>query len=327
MNRITHLLLGLLIAGWASNVSAQPYPSKPIRVLVPIAAGSVTDVIARATAIELTKRLGQQVVIENRPGANGILAAQACARAEPDGYTLCYIYHNTTSINPLTYDKLPYDPAKDLAPITSLYLLNELFAATPGVPAKSVEDLRALAHAKPQALNFGTLGPGSQPDLFLRWLNREWKTAIVGVPYRGGGPIAQAISAGEIQLGKMGIGNFIAQVQAGRVRPLAVSSASPLMPGVPTFAEVGLGAFPAKGWWGIAAPANTPPAVVERLNSEFVRLHRDDAAFVDFLHKQGVVPHAGSVQEFREFLRKDHAVAEELLRLADVKREVYAPKP
>jgi tripartite-type tricarboxylate transporter receptor subunit TctC len=327
MTIMVRWLLGLLLVAWASNGSAQTYPGSPIRILVPIAAGSVTDVIARAASLELSKRLGQQVVIENRPGANGILAATACARAQPDGYTLCLVYHNTMSINPLTLDKLPYDPVKDFAPITSLYLLNELLATNAKVPVKTVEEFKALARSKPSAMNFGTLGQGSQPDMFLRWLNTQWGSKIVGVPYRGGGPIAQALAAGDIQLGKMGLGNFIGQVKAGRVTPLAVSSPkrSPLMPDVPTFAEVGLGEFPAKGWWGIVAPAGTPPDIIAKLNSEFVRLHRDDPKFTAFLEQQGVVPQAGSVEQFKEFLVKDREVANTLLTLANIQRKDYKP--
>lgn len=323
MSIIIRCLFCLLVLVGTTIAQAQGYPDRPIRILVPIAAGSVTDVIARAASLDLSKRLGQQVVIENRPGANGILAATACARAQPDGYTLCLVYHNTMSINPLTYNKLPYDPVKDFAPITSLYLLNELLATNAKTPAKSIAEFKAQALKSPSKMNFGTLGQGSQPDMFLRWLNTQWDSKIVGVPYRGGGPIAQALAANDIQLGKMGIGNFLGQVKAGRVTPLAVSSPSPLLPGVPSFADVGLGAFPAKAWWGIVAPAGTPPDIIAKLNKEFVRLHRDDPKFTAFLKQQGVVPHAGSVEQFKEFLAKDHDVADQLLKLANVSRKDY----
>jgi tripartite-type tricarboxylate transporter receptor subunit TctC len=202
-------------AALASTAGAQSYPERPIRMIVSIAAGSVTDVIMRAAASELGARLGQQLVIENRGGASGIPAAQQCAQASPDGYTVCVIYHSTLSFNPLLFNKLPYDADKDFALIARLYFLIEGIAVTTGLDVNSVTELKTLAQAKPSALNFGTLGPGSYPDLFLKWLNNQWGTGIVGIPYRGGGPIAQALVAGQLQIGNMGLGNFMPLLEGG----------------------------------------------------------------------------------------------------------------
>src|SRR5262245_33901672 len=208
--RMTRLLraiavgaIAALSAVWAFAVNAQTYPERPIRVIVPIAAGSVTDVIMRATAAELTPRLGQSFVIENRGGASGIPAAQACAQAAPDGYTLCLVYHNTMSINPLIFDKLPYDADKDFTLISTLYLLVEALFVTSPPNVGSAAELKAHAQTHPAALNYGTLGPGSNPELFLKWMNQSWNVEIAGIPYRGGGPIAQALVAGELQVAKM----------------------------------------------------------------------------------------------------------------------------
>src|SRR6516225_8027772 len=154
----------LLLTIWALPLNAQTYPDRPIRVIVPIAAGSVTDVIMRATANELTPRLGQSFVIENKGGASGIPGAQACAQAAPDGYTLCLVYHNTLSINPLLFNKLPYDPDKDFTLITNLYLLVEALFVNSSLNVNTAAELKIYAQAHPSALNYGTLGPGSNPE-------------------------------------------------------------------------------------------------------------------------------------------------------------------
>src|SRR5258707_5340331 len=215
----------LLLTVWALPASAQTYPDRPIRVIVPIAAGSVTDVIMRATASELSPRIGQSFVIENKGGASGIPGAQACTQAAPDGYTLCLVYHNTLSINPLMFNKLPYDAEKDFTLITNLYLLVEALFVSSSLNVSTAAELRAYAQAHPAALNYGTLGPGSNPEMFLKWMNQKWNVNIVGIPYRGGGPIAQALVAGEAPDRKDGprklsrtVGNRQNQAARGRRR-------------------------------------------------------------------------------------------------------------
>jgi len=324
----TRIALALLAAGCAAPAGAQTYPNKPIRMIVAIAAGSVTDVIMRAAANELASRLGQQLVIENRGGAAGILGAQSCAQAQGDGYTLCVIYHSTTSYNPLLFDKLPYDADKDFVPVTRLFFLTEGVFASNAINVKSITDLRTLATAKPDGLNYATLGDGSYPDLFMRWLNNQWGTRIVGVPYRGGGPAAQALAANEVQLTRFGVGNFMGLVESDKVKALAVSAdkRSPLLPNVPTFAEAGLGGYPGQGWWGLAVPKGTPDAAVARLNAEFVKLFREPK-FVEFLDKQAVVSAPTTPQEFTAFLRQDRKAAEALIRIANTPRTEYKPEP
>jgi tripartite-type tricarboxylate transporter receptor subunit TctC len=198
-------LAGLLTMASALPARAQTYPDRPIRLIVSIAAGSVTDVIMRAAANELTPRLGQPLIIENKGGAAGILGGQACAQAAPDGYTLCVIYHSTTSYNPLLFDKLPYDADKDFVPVTRLFMLTEGLFVSSALNVASVAELERLVRAKPDAFNFATLGEGSFPDLFRVWLNNRWDARIVGVPYKGGGPAAQALIAGEVQMTRFGV--------------------------------------------------------------------------------------------------------------------------
>ncbi|MFL6797991.1 MAG: Bug family tripartite tricarboxylate transporter substrate binding protein [Xanthobacteraceae bacterium] len=320
------LAAALALTLWALDAGAQSYPERPIRVIVPIAAGSVTDVIMRATAAELAPRLGQPLVVENRGGASGIPGAQACAQAAPDGYTLCLVYHNTLSINPLMFDKLPYDAEKDFTLITNLYLLVEALFVSSKLNVSTAAELKAYAQEHPGALNYGTLGPGSSPEMFLKWMNQSWNVKIVGIPYRGGGPIAQALVSGELQVAKMGLGNFLGLLGTGKIKPIAVAAErrSKLAPEVPTLAEAGID-FPPFGWWGLAAPKGVAQPMVDKLNAEFVRLYKEPK-FVDYLEQQAVLPSPGTPAEFETFLKKDRQAAEFLIRIANKPREDYKPE-
>jgi tripartite-type tricarboxylate transporter receptor subunit TctC len=320
------LLIACLVAAWPSAGRAENYPDRPIKMIVSIAAGSVTDVIMRTAAAQLQQRLGQPVIVENLGGASGIVAGQSCAQAKPDGYTICVIYHSTMSYNSLLFSKLPYDPDTDFVPVTRLFWLVEGMFVPASLNVNSVAELKTLTQSKPNGLNYGTLGEGSFPDLFLRWLNNQWHTQIVGIPYKGGGPAAQALASGEIQMTRFGVGNFMGLIQAGQVKALAVTSAkrSPLLPDVPTYAEVGWGAYPGQGWWGLAAPKGTPPAIVAKLNSEFVKLFTEPQ-FTAFLDKNAVVSATTTPEGFAQFLKEDRKAAEELIKIANAKREEYDP--
>jgi tripartite-type tricarboxylate transporter receptor subunit TctC len=323
---ILRALVCVVVALGASAATAQTYPDKPIRMIVSIAAGSVTDVIMRAAANELQPRFKQTLVIENQGGAAGILGGQSCARAAPDGYNICVIYHSTMSYNPLLFTKLPYNADTDFIPITRLFFLAEGFFASNAVGVNSVAELKAKAQSG-AALNYATLGEGSMPDLFLKWLNNQWGTKIVGVPYRGGGPAAQALAANEVQVTRFGVGNFTGLLQGGKVKALGVGlpARSALLPDVPTLDEAGLSGFPGHGWWGLAAPRGTPPAIVERLNSEFVKLF-SEPKFKAFLDKQAVASAPTTQAEFAAFLKQDRKAAETLIKIANTKPEEYKPE-
>ncbi len=266
-------------------------------MIVSIAAGSVTDVIMRTAAAQLQQRLGQPVVVENLGGASGIVAGQTCKQAAPDGYTICVIYHSTMSYNPLLFSNLPYDADTDFAPVTRLFWLIEGVFVPTGLGVNSVAELKTLAQSKPNGLNYATLGEGSFPDLFLRWLNNQWHTQIVGIPYKGGGPAAQAIAANEVQMTRFGVGNFMGLIAGGQAKALAVTSAqrSPLLPDVPTYDEVGWGGYPGRGWWGLAAPKGTPPDVVDKLNRRIRQaVHRPAIRGVSRQERRGLGDdHAG----------------------------------
>jgi tripartite-type tricarboxylate transporter receptor subunit TctC len=326
MNKIVASLIACIIASWPSVGRAQTYPNHPIKMIVSIAAGSVTDVIMRNAAAQLQERLGQPIVIENLGGASGIVGGQTCAQAAPDGYTICVIYHSTMSYNPLLFSNLPYNADTDFVPITRLFWLVEGMFVPTSLKVNSVAELKALAQSKPNGLNYATLGEGSFPDLFLRWLNNQWNTQIVGIPYKGGGPAAQAIAANEVQMTRFGVGNFMGLIQGGRAKALAVTSAqrSPLLPDVPTFAEVGWGGYPGQGWWGLAAPKGTPRAIVDKLNAAFVKLFTEPQ-FTAFLDKNAVVSATTTPEGFAEFLKQDRKAAEILIKIANAKREEYDP--
>jgi tripartite-type tricarboxylate transporter receptor subunit TctC len=315
----------LLLAG-ALPANAQTYPQKPIRMIVSIAAGSLTDVIMRAAANELSPRLGQPIVIENRGGAAGIPGAQACAQSGGDGHTLCVVFHNQLSFNPVMFKNLPYDADKDLILVTRLFFLIESLAVHPSLGVTTVAELKTLAQSKARALNWGTLGAGSAPELFLRWINNQWGTDIVGIPYRGGGPMAQALAGNDIQVAGVGLGNFLGLAEGGKVKVIAVSAPkrSPLAPDVMTFTEAGLGGYPQRGWWGLATPKGTPKPVIDKLSAEFVRLFADPS-FVAFLDKQAVVAAPTSPDEFAAFVQQDRQHAAALLKLANTPLQEYKP--
>ena len=317
------VFLTLLLAGFAAGAEAQQYPTKPVRMIVSIAAGSVTDVIMRAAAADLQARLGQPVVIENVGGAAGILAGKNCAQAPGDGYTICVIYHSTMSFNPLLFSNLPYNP-DDLLPVARLFFLVEGVFVSSELGVNSIAELKTLAQCKPAGLNYATLGEGSYPDLFMKWMNNQWGTQIVGIPYRGGGPAAQALAANQVQVTRFGVGNFLGLLQAGKVKALAVSAAkrSPVLPDVPTFAEVGWGDYPGQGWWGLAAPKGTPPEIIAKLSSVFEKQF-SDPKFMAFLDKQAVVPAATDAAGFAAFLKQDRKDAETLIKIANTKKTEF----
>ena len=322
LTSLAAIAFSLALAAFPLTAAAE-YPERPIRVVVAIAAGSVTDVIARASAAELAPRLGQQLVIENRGGANGIPAADACKNANPDGYTVCLLNHGHFSFNPLQFNKLPYDPDTDFVPIAHLYFLIEGIFVPTALGVNSIAELKALVRKQPGALNYGTLGPGSPPDLFRQWLNKEWGANIVGIPYRGGGPIAQAVAANEIQLARMGIGNFLGLMQSGKVKALAATMKTPLLPGVPAIEEVGI-TFPGFGWWGMVAPKGTPQPIVDKLSAELIRQAKD-AKFANYLTQQAVRPSGMNPVEFAAFIKADRARAKKFLEMANAPLKDYKP--
>ena len=315
-----HLICGSICVGLlavaATQLHAQTsWPTKPIRVIVPIATGGVTDIVVRGTSQALSARLGQTLVIDNRPGANGIVGGDVCAKAVPDGYTICILNTGVVSVNPMIYEKHPFDPRRDFSPISNLYSLTGALVVPASFPVKSTGELRALATNQPRSVNFGTVGPGSYPELFLAWLNNYWKTRMTGVPYKGGGPIGIALLAGEVQVTAAALGNYINNIQGGRLKAIAVSGAqrSKLLPNVPTFAEAGLGEFHGRLWWGAFAPAGTPAPIIAKLNAVYGQVFREPQ-YIEFLEKQAAELAVGSSEEFVSFVKADQEWVAALLK-------------
>ena len=252
---------------------AQPYPSKPIRLIVPFTPGGSTDILARAIGQKLAEALGQQVVIENRPGAGGAIGAEAAARAAPDGYTLLMGHIGTLAVNPSLYPKLNYDPLRSFAPVAWVARVTNVLVVNPAVPAQTVQELVRLAHEQPGRLRYGSGGNGSAAHLATEYFKLRTQTDIVHVPYKGTGPAVTDLLGGQIEVMMTGAPAVMSHVKAGKLRALGVSNAQRVesLPELPTIAEAGVAGFEAIQWYGVVAPAGTPEAVIARLNAEINR--------------------------------------------------------
>jgi len=249
--------------------SAQPFPSRPIRMLVPFSAGGATDIIARVLAPGLGERFGQQVVVDNRPGAGSIIGTQILARATPDGHTIM-LAEIAFGANPALYSKLPYDTRKDFAPVSLVALMPTILVVLPALPVKTVKELIALAKAKNGGLNYSSSGVGSANFLAAELFKATIATDIVHIPFQGGGQALAGVISGQAQMLFTTMPPSLPQVRAGKLRVLSISHArrSPLLPDVPTTAEAGLPGFEVSLWAGALVPGATPRAVVQRINAE-----------------------------------------------------------
>ena len=264
------LLLGAIALFAVHQALAQSYPAKPIRLVVPFTPGGSSDILARAIGQKLTEAWGQPVVIDNVPGAGGSLGADKVARAAPDGYTLLMGHIGTLAVNPSIYPHLSYDPIKSFAPVAWVARVPNVLVVHPSVAARSVKELVALAKAKPGQLNYGSGGNGSAAQLATEYFKLQTQTFIVHVPYRGTSPAVTDLIAGQTQLMFTGAPAVIQFVKSGQLRALAVSSSKRLdaLPDLPTMAESGYKDFEVDQWYGVVAPAGTPPAIVAKLNAQ-----------------------------------------------------------
>ena len=299
------LLFCIVFALYAGGAVAQAFPSKPIRLIVPYPPGGGTDTAARPIAQKMTESLGQAVIVDNRPGASEIIGTEAAARAAADGYTLL-LTTNAFAINPSLQPKLPYDSARDFAPVSPLVTTPFMLVSSPRLQASSVAELVKLAKAQPGKLNFASFGTGTPHHLAMEWLKLLAGVDIVAVPYKGVGPGLAAVMAGEVELMFTGLTAGLVQVNAGKVRALAVTTAkrAPAAPQVPTIAEAGYPQYEALAWYGILAPAGTPAAVISRLNAEFAKaLNAPDIR--ERFAKIGVDPAPGSPSDLLEMIKKE----------------------
>lgn len=318
MNRqlTTRLMAGAVLACFAApGIAAEWQPTKPIRMLVGFAPGGGTDTTARAMGNKLSERLGQQVIIDNRPGAAGNIATEILAGATPDGHTILMGTIAALAINPSLYKKLPFDPLKDVLPITRAVDSTNALVVHPSVPAKSVKELIALAKTKP--LNGGSSGVGGAGHLALELFNLQAGTKIVHVPYKGGGPAMVDLLGGQINLIFATAASAVGHIKSGKIRALAVSTAkrSGLLPELPTVAEAGLKGFEANNWYGLLAPAKTPRNIIDRVNKESIAaLNMPDVK--DLLFRQGLDVSTSTPEAFGAYIRAEKAQWEKVIKAA-----------
>lgn len=274
MRRLAVLLTSAIVLLGAVHAHAQTsYPSKPIRVVVPFVAGGAVDLLARIVGQKLTEALGHPVIVENRPGAGGNAAADLVAKSPPDGYTILQVT-NGLAISPALYRKLPFDPVKDLVPVTQLVASQLLLVATPSLPAKTTRDLIVLAKAKPGSLNYGMTGVGNPLHLTMEMLMHAAGVKFQAIPYRGDAPLNTALIAGEVQLAVVPFATAKPNIETGQLRALGIAGAkrSPSLPDVPTIAESGAPGFDSASWQGWFVPAGTPPEVIALIQREVAKV-------------------------------------------------------
>lgn len=301
---------------------AQSYPTKPIRLIVPFPPGGGNDVIARVIAQKLSERLGQQVIVDNRAGANGIVGLQALMQSPPDGYTLAVGAAGPLAVNPSLYDKLPYDPLKDFSPITNMVNYPLLLVVHPSVPVKTTQDLVNLAKAKPKQLYFASPGSGNSGHLAGELLNSMANVQTVHVPYKGQGPALSDLISGQVQMLYSSIPSVLPQVKSGQLNALAVGSAKrvPSLPDIPTISESGVPGYEAYSWVGMVAPAKTPKDIVNRLNREIVDiLKQKDVS--EKLNQQGALPVGDSPEQFAAYIKVEIEKWGAVVRAANIKAD------
>jgi tripartite-type tricarboxylate transporter receptor subunit TctC len=307
MNRIVQrAALFVLLALSAAVAAAQPYPSKPIRLVVPFPAGGTTDILAREVGQRLSLSLGQPVVIDNRPGAAGNIGSELVAKSAPDGYTLLMATVGTHAINPNLYARIPYDHVKDFAPVVLVAGVPNVLEVTTSLPVHSVADLIKLAKEKPGQINFASSGSGTSIHLSGELFKTMAGVDMTHVPYKGSAPAITDLIGGQVQVMFDNLPSSLQQIKAGKLRAIAVTSAqrAPALPDIPTIAESGLPGFEATSWFGIVAPAGTPPTIIARINADVNQWLQSPEAKEKLL-AQGAVAAGGSPEQFAAYIHTE----------------------
>ena len=301
---------------------AQNYPARPIRIIAQFQPGTSTDILARVIGGKLTEAWGQQVVVDNRPGAGGLVGTELGAKAAPDGYTLTMAVSSAFGINPTLYSKLPYDAIRDFAPITNIALTPQTLVANPAFAAKSVKELVAAAKARPGQLNYASLGSGSTSHLTMEMFRAAAGIQLNHIPYKGSPAAHAELFSGQIPVMFDAIPAVLPHVKSGRLRGLGIGSAqrSPFLPEVPTIAESGFPGFEAVGWIGIAAPARTPAPVLDKLNAEIVRII-STPEMKERLASLAFTPVGGTREQFAGFIKSEIARWGKAVRESGAKAE------
>ena len=317
--RLLPTLACLLLAAGAASAE---YPERPIRLIVPFAPGGVTDTSGRLVAEGLSKRLGQQVVVENKPGASGNPGTASVAQSAPDGYTLVLAFDGTMVINPHVFSKIPFDTLKDFAPVGKIGDATLILVSHPSFPGKTLKDVIELSKKDPKGISFGTSGIGGTPHIAGELLNMKTGAKLVHIPYKGGGQAMSDALGGNVPLGYTAVAGAINHVKAGKLTAIAVSSRTraPSLPDTPTFIESGVPDFEASSWVGILAPAKTPRPVIDRLNRELNALLATPEV-VERLATLGIVATPGTPEQFGEQMKNDLAKYGPVVKAAGIKAD------
>ncbi len=305
MQTIYRALLAATVLALAASASAQTFPARPVRIIVPFPAGGPSDILTRMMGPKLTDLWGQQVVVDNRPGAGTLIGTDLVAKAAPDGYTLAMVFIGHAA-NPALYSKLPYDTLHDFAPVTLATTLPLIVVAHPSLRVGSVKELIALARSKPGQITFATAGNGSASHLAGELFKSVARVNLLHIPYKGSAPAIADVLGGQVPTAFDGLPSALPHVQAGKLRAIAMTSLerSPLLPDVATVAESGFPGFSASSWFGVLAPARTPPAVVQQLNANMVKVLQLPE-IRDRLVAMGYRPIANTPEQFDVFIRAE----------------------
>jgi tripartite-type tricarboxylate transporter receptor subunit TctC len=312
------LLLAIL---WTLPASGQTYPTKPVKIIVPFPAGQSTDILARVMADQLTKAFGQQVIVENRPGAAGSIGADTAAKAAPDGYTLLMVTISTHGIAPAIYPKLPYDPQKDFAPIANIGLTPQVLMASLKSGITSVPELIAKAKAGVD-LNYGSSGNGSASHLAVEMLRSAAGIKLTHIPFKGNAEAQLALQSGDIQLLSDAIPGAIGPIKAGKAKGIGIADIrrSPFLPDLPTISEQGVQGVVAVGWIGLSAPARTPEPILDRVSDEVMKILKEPEV-LEKLKGLAFVPAKESRQEFEAYIALENVKWRKIVQDAGVKIE------
>jgi len=315
------IIVAALLLGFSQQIALAQYPTKPVRVVVPYPPGGAVDSFARVLTQQLSDVWGQSVVVENRPGASTMIGAEQVAKSPADGYTLLLTAELTLVTLQHLYEKVPYDTLRDFAPITALVSATQALVANSSLPVKTVSDVVALAKAKPGEVTYGSFGIGSTGHLNMEVFQAMTGTRFNHIPYSGAGPAMNDVVGGHVSLMFAALSIVKAGVDAGKLRMIGVGSdrRSSEYPNVPTISESGVPGFEAKSWFGLVAPAGTPPEIIKKINEDLIKVISDPAFAHQYLAAQGLEPITGTPEEFAAFIRAEKKKWGKVVRDANIK--------
>ena len=316
------IIAAALLVGFSQQIALAQYPVKPVRVVVPYSAGGAVDSFARVLTQQLSELWDQSVVVENRPGASTMIGAEQVAKSPADGYTLLLTAELTLVTLPHLYEKMLYDPLRDFAPITALVSATQALIANPSLPVKTVNDVVTLAKAKPGELTYGSFGIGSTGHLNMEVFQAMTGTRFNHIPYSGAGPAMNDVVGGHVSLMFAALSIVKGSVEGGKLRMIAVGSdrRSSEFPDVPTISESGVPGFEAKSWFGLVAPAETPPEIIKKINQDVIKVMSDPAFAQQYLAAQGLEPITGTPEQFAAFIRTETTKWGKVVKDANIER-------